>query len=280
MTNVKMQLDVEHPVDELPEMETLLDAQSSGMSFPNTDQWSVRGGLFDTGPSSGVELIELCNGPMTVSILPTRGMGIWKARLGEIELGWNSPVRRPMHPQFVDLQSRNGLGWLDGFNELLCRCGLAFNGPPGHDEAVGSPVESHVTLHGKIANLPALSVEAFADGEGEGAIGISGIVEECTLFGPQLRLHSMISMQPGSHAFVIQDVVTNIGAAPTELELLYHTNFGRPFLEAGATFHAPTRTVVPRDARAAEDVDRYADLLGPTAGYTEQVYFFGNILAE
>ena len=44
-----------------------------------------------------------------------------------------------MHPAFVNLESRGQLGWLDGFNEWLCRCGLAFNGPPGADED-GTPI--------------------------------------------------------------------------------------------------------------------------------------------
>ena len=30
----------------------------------------------------------------------------------------------------------------------------------------------------------------------------------------------------------------------------------------------------PRDDRAAEDADTFAEYLGPTPGYTEQVYFF------
>lgn len=95
--------------------------------------WSVtketlRGGLRD-----GVDLIAICNGPLTFSVLPTRGMGIWKGRFRDLDLGWQSPVRGPVHPAFVNLTDRNGIGWLAGFDEWLCRCGLASNGPPGSD---------------------------------------------------------------------------------------------------------------------------------------------------
>ena len=45
-----------------------------------------------------------------------------------------SPVRGPVHPSFVPLFDPSGLGWLEGFDELLCRCGLESNGAPDFDE--------------------------------------------------------------------------------------------------------------------------------------------------
>src|SRR2546425_4718770 len=38
------------------------------------------------------------------------------------------------HPKLINLQARGGLGWLDGFNEWLCRCGLENNGQPRSEE--------------------------------------------------------------------------------------------------------------------------------------------------
>lgn len=275
---MRMQLDMTLVNQGLPDMQTLLDPQSSDGAFPEIRDWNIRRGSFQGGPSAGIEVIELNNGLLSVFVLPTRGMGIWKAKLKETEVGWQSPVPRPVHPQFVDLQGRNGFGWLDGFNELICRCGLSFNGPPGLDEGNPSPIESQLTLHGKIANLPAHSVEVFADDTG-GVIGVTGVVDESTLFGPRLRMTSTVVTRPGSRAFVLRDDITNLGAAPAELELLYHTNIGSPFLEEGATLHCPVKSVVPRDARAAEDAHDYATYLGPTPGYAEQCYFF-DLLAD
>ncbi|MCA9082218.1 MAG: DUF4432 family protein, partial [Planctomycetaceae bacterium] len=137
--------------------EKVLDASTVSDRLSRRD-WSIRRGRLTEGLSTGIEVVELCNGALTVSVLPSRGMGIWKALLGDIPVGWASPVRQPVHPAYVNLQSRNGLGWLDGFNELVCRCGLAFNGPPGTDAENPSPIENAITLHGKIANIPAHSV--------------------------------------------------------------------------------------------------------------------------
>jgi hypothetical protein len=250
------------------------DARSTAVRLSGGDEWSVTRRTSRGGVSTGVEVIDLSSGPLTVSVLPTRGMGLWKAMAGDVPVGWNSPVRRPVHPQFVDQSERNGLGWLDGFNELLCRCGLAFNGPPGHDDGARSPIESQLTLHGRIANLPAHRVELTIDDTGDGRISITGVVEECTLFGPQLRLTSTVSIVPGQSLIHVEDRVENLASTPAELELLYHINVGPPFLGAGSRLVVPAETVVPRDVRAAEGIDSYAEYLPPTPGYAEQAYFF------
>ena len=68
-------------------------------------------------------------------MLPDRGLGIWKIMAGGVELGWQSPVHGPVHPRFVPLAEPSGLGWLDGFDELVARCGLVSNGAPDFDAA-------------------------------------------------------------------------------------------------------------------------------------------------
>jgi murein DD-endopeptidase MepM/ murein hydrolase activator NlpD len=62
--------------------------------------------------------------------------------MGDVYLGWNSPVKEVVHPRLINLQSRGGLGWLEGFNEWMVRCGLENNGHPGVDfgERLGAPV--------------------------------------------------------------------------------------------------------------------------------------------
>jgi hypothetical protein len=70
-----------------------------------------------------------------------------------MRLGWDAPLHGPVHPKFVSLPDRGGIGWLAGFDEWLCRCGLSSNGPPGLDGGTSLP------LHGRIANLPAHHVE-------------------------------------------------------------------------------------------------------------------------
>ena len=254
--------------------ETLFDWKSSGQSL--SGEWSIRTDTLRGGVSEGVMVVELCNGPMTVRVLPTRGMGIWNADCRGIPVGWNSPVLRPVHPLYVDQSARNGLGWLDGFNELLCRCGMSSCGPPGIDEGAVSPIESQLTLHGRVANIPAHQVEVGIDTD-ERTVWVRGVCEESCLFGPHLRLTSQVSLKIGEKSISVHDEIENFGGGETELSLLYHINVGPPFLEEGARFAHPFKAMSPRDARAAEDIETWDTYLGPTTGYAEQCYLFDSV---
>ena len=120
--------------------------------------WSIRKTTLRGGVSDGVDIIEVDNGALSFSVLPTRGMGIWKGAYKGLDVAWNSPVKGPVHPALVDLQDRGGLGWLGGFDEVVARCGLDSTGAPGTDVVpnnMGVPTEVALTLHGKIANIPA-----------------------------------------------------------------------------------------------------------------------------
>jgi hypothetical protein len=225
---------------------------------------TLRGGLSD-----GVDVVEVNNGAIQFEVLPTRGMGLGSLSLADgRRVGWRSPVRGPVHPQFVNLFDPSGLGWLDGFDEFLCRCGLESNGAPEFD-AAGKLL---YPLHGKIANRPAHRVVvSFDDATDE--IVIRGEVEESRLFFTRLRLTTTIRARLGEPRLSIRDEVTNFAATPGEMELLYHINFGGDLLGEGARLVAPIKRLVPRNAHAASDLDRWDVYAGPTTGYAERVYF-------
>ena len=240
-------------------------------------RWSVCKTTLHGGLRDGIDLIEVDNGVLSFAVIPTRGMGLWKGRYHEIPVGWKSPVKGPVHPSFVDLNDRGGLGWLKGFDEWIVRCGLDSNGAPGEDVVIdnnGNEIRTQLALHGKIANLPAHYVEVHISLAPPHRIAVIGVVEEAMMFGPALRMTTCISTEIGSNTLTISDQVANLKSTPSELELLYHCNYGEPFLEEGARLVVPIREMGPRDPRALEDVDAY-DLYGPPeSGYVEQCYFF------
>jgi hypothetical protein len=240
---------------------------NSQRQLEGSPNWSIRWRRLHGGVSEGVDVVELDNGELSLSVLPTRGMGIWKGRYRNLSLGWKSPVERPVHPTFVNQLDRGGIGWLHGFNELLCRCGLAFLGPPGEDQG------EKLTLHGRIANLPAHRVEVRVDTSGPGAIEVVGIVDECSMFAPRWRLASTLRIEAGSNRCSIVDEMTNLGGQPAELSLLYHINIGRPFLEPDATYSVPSSELAPRDLRSAEGIEAYRNYGPPVAGFVEQAYY-------
>jgi galactose mutarotase-like enzyme len=218
-----------------------------------------------------------------MSILPTRGMGLWRGSFRGIPIEWQSPVKRPVHPAFVNLHERGGLGWLRGFNELMCRCGLSFNGPPGVDRFIngsGNTVENELTLHGRIANTPAHQLDVEVCDENGGTLSVTGAVEEVMMFGPALRLETKYSTVAGSNSLTMTDTVTNFGGQPTELQLLYHTNIGQPFLDAGAKLVAAIAEVAPRDAHSAKAADSFDTYPAPVAGFPEEAFFFDLVADE
>jgi hypothetical protein len=232
--------------------------------------YSVRKTTLHGGKRQGVEAIEVDNGTCRFVVLPTRGMGVWKAWIGELELGWKSPVQGPVHPAFVNVGEPSGLGWLDGFDEMLCRCGMESNGAPDFDPQTGRLT---YPLHGRVANLPAHRVEVSVDGD-SGEITVTGVVDEVRFHFNKLRLTSKIITKVGEPGFRVVDEVTNLGGTTGELQMLYHVNFGPPILDAGAQVVVPVKVMVPRDARAAEDNNTWANYKAATPGFVEQCYFF------
>jgi hypothetical protein len=250
---------------------------SDRLQLGPAQHWSVHKRTLRGGLRDGIDLIEVDNGAFSYSILPTRGMALWQGEYHGIHLGWRAPLHGPVHPQFVNTAERGGIGWLGGFDEWLCRCGLASNGPPGEDiyhDRHGRPRRDQLSLHGRIENQPAYYVEVRVGLDPPYELSVTGQVEEGGLFSPHLIMRTTYTTVPGSNRIVIHDDVENRGGEPAEMQLLYHCNFGHPLLEAGSRVAAPIREVSPISQRAAEGIDTLEAYAGPVPGFAEQVYCY------
>ncbi|MGE0887724.1 MAG: aldose 1-epimerase family protein [Blastocatellales bacterium] len=237
--------------------------------------WSVKKYTLHGGKQEGVDVIVVENGKLSFTVVPTRGMSVFEARMDDIRLGWNSPVKEIVHPQFINLQSRGGLGWLEGFNEWMVRCGLEWAGHPGKDKFInntGDEAEMDLTLHGKIGNIPASEVEVIIDRQPKPRIRIRGRVDERMFYGPKLQMWTEISTELGADAFRIEDAVTNFSVYEQEFQIIYHSNYSSPLLESGSRFIAAAKEVRPFNAHAAKSLDSYNEYVAPTKGFIEQVY--------
>ena len=245
----------------------------AGVELPKTiSVGTQRFGLqfqeIEGGRGGGMRCLSIDTGEMVVTILPDRGMGIWKCWRGDLEFGWQSPVVGPVHPSLVPVNDASGIGWLEGFDELLVRCGLHSNGAPEFAEngTVRFP------LHGRIANLPAhqLTIEVDID---EGTLDVIGLTSETRFLVYSLELETRYRFRVGSPVVEMSDTIFNRSSRETTAQLLYHINIGTPILGPGSKVHAAYSDLQPRDARAAESTASWSECDGPTAGYTEQVYF-------
>ena len=156
------------------------------------EQLGFSSSTLDGGKSAGVHLVQLRCGQMRVLVLPTRGMSILEVQFadGIGNYGWNSPISNPVHPMWVPISEPSGLGWLDGFNEMFVRCGLESNGAPQHDEKG----RLEYPLHGRIANLPAMSCWVELDEEA-GKIELFATIEETRFHIRKTRLTTKLSLK-------------------------------------------------------------------------------------
>ncbi|MBO3802586.1 MAG: aldose 1-epimerase family protein [Candidatus Brockarchaeota archaeon] len=238
--------------------------------------WSIEKKRLRGGLQDGVDIVEVNNGRLSFTVVPTRGMGVWKGKFEGYPLGWESPVKIPVHPRHVRLEDRGGLGFLDGFNEWIVRCGLESNGAPGEDTIIdnmGNEKKVDLNLHGKIANIPADYVAVKIGLDPPYELSVVGTVCERSMFGANLCMASKISTNTGCNWISIEDLVENRRSTPWEMQLLYHCNYGSPFLEDGSKLVAAVRTVAPRDGRAEEGVRQWNAFGPPQPGFVEQVYF-------
>jgi hypothetical protein len=227
--------------------------------------WSVELKTLHGGRQEGVQVIEVDNGAMTFTIVPTRGFEVWKANAGTLRLGWDSPIHDIVHPSYIRLTDNGGQGWVAGFGGLMVRGGLASFGSPVQDG------DQQLTLHGHVDYIPASYVSVRYEA---GRLVFRGVVDDFQTFGPQLRLISEISTPVGKPEIQFDDQVTNISDAPQEMQLLYHTNFGTPLLGAGAEFVAPVKTVAPMNPASAKGgLDGWNRYGGPHgSGYVAKVF--------
>ncbi|MEZ6135969.1 MAG: aldose 1-epimerase family protein [Pirellulaceae bacterium] len=220
------------------------------------------------GPRAGVELLVVDSGRVRAAICPTRGMSLWKARFDNLDFGWKSPVQGPIHPSFVASAEPSGIGWLDGFDELLARCGLRSFGAPDFDAAG----RVQFAVHGRVGNLPAQNVQVHFEPQ-HSQLHVLGEVNETRFLQYNLRLTSTYTFRFDEPTIEVRDRVTNAGGTPTSMQILYHVNIGQPILEGGAKLHLAAAQIAARDHRAAEDLQQWDTYLPPTTGYAEQVYF-------
>jgi hypothetical protein len=161
------------------------------------------------------------------------------------------------------------MGWLEGFDELLVRCGLQSNGAPEFDDSG----KLRFPLHGRIGNLPAQRVEIRFDSATR-EIAVIGVVEETRFHFNHLRLTTVTTTRLGQPGLSIHDEVLNCSALPATTQLLYHLNIGEPFLGAGAKLVAPVKTVAPMNDYSAKNIEQWADYQAGVAGADEEVYLF------
>ncbi|MDU4747943.1 hypothetical protein FHW04_000673 [Pantoea sp. AN62] len=203
---------------------------------------------------------------LTITLSPTRGMNLLRVEGFGSRMGWDSPVKEVVNPAFINLESRNGLGWLEGFNEMMVRCGYEWTGHPVTADG------KIYTLHGKAGNTPVSQLEVEVADAAPHEIRIRGLIKESTFKKADLQTQTELRYVPGSNSFSLHDVLTNHGDYPHDYQIIYHSNFGTPILEEGARFLAPMSSISPFNDYAKAGLKTWQTYQGPTKDFDEMVF--------
>ena len=231
------------------------------------EPFTIQQKVLHGGKQEGSKVLTITskNG-LTIALSPTRGMDLLHVNGQGIRLGWDSPVEEVVNPAYINLESRNGLGWLDGFNEMMVRCGYEWTGHPVSQDGM------LYTLHGKAGNTPASKVEVIVDDKAPHEIRIRGLLRENTFKKTKLDTWTELRYIPGADAFTVYDVLTNHADYPHDYEIIYHSNFSQPILEKDARFIAPLKSVSPFNDYAKKGLSDWNIYGAPTKDFDEMVF--------
>lgn len=189
----------------------------------------------EDGPGRGQRLFLVRNAAgMAFEIAVDRGFDISSTTWRGINIGWNSANGLPWPPNSVDAEE--GVGFYRNLDGFIVTCGLDHIGAARRSDASHfmhkHRKEVFHPLHGRISIQRAQISGYGIDWEKEHpVIWADALVRQSSVFGENLVLRRRVSVGVFGDTIRIDDVVENRGFRPTPHALLYHVNFGYPFLD-------------------------------------------------
>ncbi|MFE8116300.1 aldose 1-epimerase family protein [Brenneria goodwinii] len=229
--------------------------------------FSIEQSVLHGGRQEGSKIITITsqNG-LKIVLSPSRGMDLLHVTGKDIRLGWHSPVDEVVNPNTINLESRGGVGWLEGFNEMMVRCGYEWTGHPVVDNGM------IYTLHGRAGNTPASKVVVDVSENAPYQITVRGLLKENSFKKSNLETWTELRYIPGSESFTVHDVLTNKSDYVRDYQIIYHSNFSTPILEQGARFVAPVKEISPFNDYAKAGLKEWQTYQGPTKDFDEMVF--------
>jgi hypothetical protein len=234
--------------------EKTMNYAKEGKDFlANIEQISyARSAVLDDGAGRGQRIIDVVDGNgLACTVTPDRALNIVECSYKGIPLVYRTPAGHCL-PRGVFQQD-----WSAG---LLTTCGLRNIGV-----ASGSEPQ-----HGRISQMAAAGVCSRRNENGD--IVISGEVTEEWLFGPNLKMQRKITFASECSRITIEDEVRNHSSSADDVAILYHCNFGYPFVAPGVELLADEHEIEARDEVAAKGLDCWNKMDLPAAGFKEQCF--------
>lgn len=244
----------------------------------------------EDGPGRGQRLFLVRNAAGIVfEIAVDRGFDISSATWRGVNIGWNSANGLPWPPNSVDAEE--GVGFYRNLDGFIVTCGLDHIGAASRTDASHfmhkHRKEVFHPLHGRISSQRAQISGYGIDWEREHpVIWADAVVRQSSVFGENLVLRRRVSVGVFGDTIRIDDVVENRGFRPTPHALLYHVNFGYPFLDEAIKLSGDldagfVAVFNGEDKRPRDDfVDYFQEVAIPSGDTTASISVTNGVLME
>ena len=231
--------------------------------------FSVKNYIMTDGRANNLRAIDIINGKgLFMTVLPDRCMDIYQLIYKDTNMSYITAAGS-VHPSYYD---NRGIEFLRSFFAgFLTTCGLETICAPSEDEG------ESLGLHGRISNTPAdnfyVRVIEEETESGEPEIIVAGTMSQARLFGDKYSLTREIKIYTSENKFEIRDVVKNTGFKTSPHMILYHLNYGYPFLDENIEINVPALESIPRTEHAKKDFGTWNKFLPPQKDMEEQCYY-------
>ena len=150
---------------------------------------------------------------------------------------------------------------------MLYTCGLRSTGGANRDES-----GTWHPAHGRFHSIPATECSGKTiDNE---KVEVSGKIRETQFNGHALEMQRTISSPVGENYITLTDKLTNCTPEEADYMILYHFNFGYPFLCPDLKMTLPKGSeIIPRDDAAKKGIGHELEFTKPVDKKPEEVFF-------
>ena len=128
-------------------------------------------------------------------------------------------------------------------------------------------------FHGQIGGTPAENICVHTHWQGDDYIlEASGSMRESALFGDNLTLSRKITTRMGASTLEIHDVVENHNSSEAAFLILYHVNYGFPFLNENTRLIFPSNEIKPLSPDSEAGLPQCDQISKPLDGIKDQVF--------
>lgn len=228
---------------------------------------------------AGIEKQRICEGPaddmlqykvktgnyLEFTVLPTKCMDIGELSYKGINISY---IAKPGLSTPSGCQTDIHDFLRDFPAGMLYTCGLSNVGVGCTDEN-----NEYHPQHGRIANTRAENVYAKQTQEGdEISFELGGSTREAALFGRNIVLHRKLKTKVGSRSVILEDTVENQTANDYPILMLYHFNFGYPFISEETQLFFEDSEVKLRDGYDEDAIAKSTSISSPNDNEAERVF--------